>query len=316
MHDLPAGKAGAAGNGHFAGGVGHAFQHVVQVLGNGFQVGFGAGCQQQIALHCVGVGGSGAVGVDDPHVTVRLPNLDFLNGLDGVVLVAQAVGIVGGAVAGTVRGDFGRAALIGVGQELQLAVCIHVGIAASGFRRPGDNLSAGQVVRVERLHAVAAIDGQAAAGKRNPRPLAGQLYQLPDGLGELRLIGPQPAGEVRIQLGHGVIGRDLVAVALGAGGLFGVENAHLGAVPGIVLPVVGQGVPSRDLQAAVRVRPDFGFNVVRKRRADGEFLPGVYRSVQGKVFDRTVRLAAAQFRTAWESENWLEQIYTSLLVRS
>ena len=89
---------------------------------------------------------------------------------------------------------------------MQLAVCIHVGIAASGFRRPGDNLAAGQVVRVERLHAVAAVNGQAAAGKRNPCPLASQLYQLPDGLGELRLIGPQPAGKVRIQLGHGVVG--------------------------------------------------------------------------------------------------------------
>ena len=247
VYDLPAGKAGTAGHGHFAGGVGHAFQHVVQVLGNGFQVGFGAGCQQQVALHRIGVGGGGAVGVDDPHVTVRLPDLDFLNGLDGVVLVAQAVGIVGGAAAGTVRGDFGRAALIGVGQKLQLAVRIHVGIAACRFRRPGDDLAAGQVVCIERLHAVAAVDGQAAAGKRDPCPLAGQLNQLPDGLGELRLIGPQPAGKVRIQLGHGIVGRDLVAVALGAGGLFGIENAHLGAVPGIVLPVVGQGVPGSNL---------------------------------------------------------------------
>ena len=123
-------------------------------------------------------------------------------------------------------------------------------------------MAAGQVVCIERLHAVAAIDGQAAAGKRDPCPLAGQLNQLPDGLGELRLIGPQPAGEVRIQLGHGVIGRDLVAVALGAGGLFGVENAHLGAVPGIVLPVVGQDVSGSNLQAAARVRPDFGLDVV------------------------------------------------------
>ena len=65
VHDLPAGKAGAAGHGHFAGGVGHVFQHVVQVLGNAFQVGFGAGCQQQIALHCVSVGSGGAVGVDE-----------------------------------------------------------------------------------------------------------------------------------------------------------------------------------------------------------------------------------------------------------
>ena len=143
VHDLPAGKAGTAGHRYFAGGVGHVFQHVVQVLDNAFQVGFGAGCQQQVALHCIGVGGSGAVGVDDPHVTVRLPDLDFFNGLDRVVLVAQAVSIIGGAVAGTVRGDFSSAALIGVGQELQLAVCIHVGVAACRFRRPGDNLSAG-----------------------------------------------------------------------------------------------------------------------------------------------------------------------------
>ena len=143
VHDLPAGKAGTAGHRYLAGGVGHVFQHVVQVLGNAFQVGFGAGCQQQVALHCIGVGGGGAVGVDDPHVTVRLPDLDFLNGLDRVVLVAQAVGIVGGAVAGTVRGDFNSAALVCVGQELQLAVCVHVGIAACCFRRPGDNLSAG-----------------------------------------------------------------------------------------------------------------------------------------------------------------------------
>ena len=247
VHDLPAGKAGAAGHRYFAGGVGHVFQHVVQVLDNAFQVGFGAGCQQQIALHCISVGGGGAVGVDDSHVTVRLPDLDFFNGLDRVVLVAQAVSIIGGAAAGTVRGDFDSAALIGVGQELQLAVRVHVGIAASRFRRPGDDLSAGQVVRVERLHAVAAIDGQAAAGKRDPRPLAGQLNQLPDSFGELCLIGVQPAGKVRIQLGHGVIGRDLVAVALGAGGLFSIENTHLGAAPGIVLPVVGQGIPGSDL---------------------------------------------------------------------
>ena len=143
MHDLPAGKVGTAGHRYFAGGVGHVFQHVVQVLDNAFQVGFGAGCQQQIALHGISVGGGGAVGVDDPHVTVRLPDLDFLNGLDGVVLVAQAVSIIGGAVAGTVRGDFSSAALVCVGQELQLAVCIHVGVAACRFRRPGDNLSAG-----------------------------------------------------------------------------------------------------------------------------------------------------------------------------
>ena len=143
VHDLPAGKAGAAGHRYFAGGVGHVFQHVVQVLDDAFQVGFGAGCQQQIALHCIGVGGSGAVGVDDPHVTVRLPDLDFLNGLDRVVLVAQAVSIIGSAVAGTVRGDFSSAALVCVGQELQLAVCIHVGVAACRFRRPGDNLAAG-----------------------------------------------------------------------------------------------------------------------------------------------------------------------------
>ena len=261
-------------------------------MDNAFQVGFGAGCQQQIALHCIGVGDSGAVGVDDPHVTVRLPDLDFLNGLDCVVLVAQAVSIIGGAVAGTVRGDFNCAALVCVGQELQLAVCIHVGVAACCFRRPGDDLAAGQVVRVERLHAVAAIDGQAAAGKRDPCPLAGQLYQLPDGFGELCLIGVQPAGEVRIQLGHGVVGRDLVAVALGAGGLFSIENAHLGAVPGIVLPVIGQGVPGSNLQAAARVCPDFGFDVVRKRRADGELLPGVHRSVQRQAFDRAAGGAA------------------------
>ena len=311
MHDLPAGKAGAAGHRYFAGGVGHVFQHVVQVLDNAFQVGFGAGCQQQIALHCISVGGGGAVGVDDSHVTVRLPDLDFFNGLDRVVLVAQAVSIIGGAAAGTVRGDFDSAAFIGVGQELQLAVRVHVGIAASRFRRPGDDLSAGQVVRVERLHAVAAIDGQAAAGKRDPRPLAGQLNQLPDSFGELCLIGVQPTGEIGIQLGHGVVGRDLVAVALGAGGLFSIENAHLGAVPGIILPVIGQGVPGGNLQAAARVRPDFGFDVVRERRADGKFLPGVHRSVQRQAFDRAAGLAAAQFRTAWESENWLEQIYTS-----
>ena len=143
VHDLPAGKAGTAGHGHFAGGVGHVFQHVVQVLDNAFQVGFGAGCQQQVALHCVSVGSGGAVGVDDPHVTVRLPDLDFLNGLDGVVLIAQAVSIIGGAVAGSVRGDFSSTALVCVGQELQLAVCIHVGVAACRFRRPGDDLSAG-----------------------------------------------------------------------------------------------------------------------------------------------------------------------------
>ena len=153
-------------------------------------------------------------------------------------------------------------------------------------------MAAGQVVCVERLHAVATVDGQADAGKRDPCPLAGQLNQLPDGLGELRLIGPQPAGKVRIQLGHGVVGRDLVAVALGAGGLFSIENAHLGAVPGIVLPVVGQGIPSRNLQAAARVRPDFGFDVVRKRRTDGELLPGVYCGVQGKAFDRVAGGAA------------------------
>ena len=291
MHDLPAGKAGTAGHRYFAGGVGHVFQHVVQVLNNAFQVGFGAGCQQQIALHGIGVGGSGAVGVDDPHVTVRLPDLDFLNGLDGVVLIDQAVSIVGGA-AGTVRGDFSSAALVCVGQKLQLAVCIHVGVAACRFRRPGDDLAAGQVVRVERLHAVAAVDGQAAAGQRNPCPLAGQLNQLPDSFGELRLIGPQPAGEVRIQLGHGVIRRDLVAVALGAGGLFSIENAHLGTAPGIILPVIGQGVPGGNLQAATRVRPDFGFDVVRKRRADGKLLPGVHRSVQRQAFDRAAGGAA------------------------
>ena len=102
----------------------------------------------------------------------------------------------------------------------------------------------------------------------------------------------QPAGEVRIQLGHVVVGRDLVAVALGAGGLFSIENTHLGAVPGIILPVVGQGVPGGNLQAAARVRPDFGFDVVRISRADGEFLPGVYRSVQRQVFDRTAGGAA------------------------
>ena len=102
----------------------------------------------------------------------------------------------------------------------------------------------------------------------------------------------QPAGEVRIQLGHGVVGRDLVAVALGAGGFFSIENAHLGAVPGIVLPVVRQGIPSRDLQAAARVRPDFGFDVVRKRRTDGKFLPGVHRSVQGKALHRAAGGAA------------------------
>ena len=303
MHDLPAGKAGAAGHRYFAGGVGHVFQHVVQVLDNAFQVGFGSGCQQQVALHGVSVGGSGAVGVDDPHVTVRLPDLDFLNGLDGVVLVAQAVSIIGGAVAGTVRGDFNSAALIGVGQELQLAVCTHVGVAACRFRRPGDDLAAGQVVRVERLHAVAAIDGQAAAGQRNPRPLAGQLNQLPDSFGELRLIGVQPAGKVRIQLGHGVVGRDLVAVALGAGGLFSIENAHLGAVPGIVLPVIGQDIPGSNLQAAARVRPDFGFDVVRKRRADGELLPGVHRSVQGKSFKGAAGLAAFQLSAVWQQQN-------------
>ena len=112
-------------------------------MDNAFQVGFGAGCQQQIALHGIGVGSGGAVGVDDPYVTVRLPDLDFLNGLDGVVLVAQAVSIIGGAVAGTVRGDFSSAALVCVGQELQLAVCIHVGVAACRFRRPGDDLAAG-----------------------------------------------------------------------------------------------------------------------------------------------------------------------------
>ena len=142
------------------------------------------------------------------------------------------------------------------------------------------------------MHAVAAVDGQTAAGKRDPCPLAGQLYQLPDGLGELRLIGPQPAGKVCIQLGHGVIGRDLVAVALGAGGLFSIENAHLGAVPGIILPVIGQGVPGGNLQAAARVRPDFGFDVVRERRTDGELLPGVHCSVQGKALHRAAGGAA------------------------
>ena len=47
-----------------------------------------------------------------------------------------------------------------------------------------------------------------------------------------------------------------------------------------------------DLQAAARVRPDFGFDVVRKRRADGKFLPGVYRSVQRQAFDRAAGGAA------------------------
>ena len=192
---------------------------------------------------------------------------------------------------------------------MQLAVCIHVGVAACRFRRPGDDLSAGQVVRIERLHAVAAVDGQAAAGQRNPCPLAGQLYQLPDSFGELCLIGVQPTGEVRIQLGHGVIRRDLVAVALGAGGLFGIENAHLGAAPGIVLPVVGQGVPGSNLQAAARVRPDFGFDVVRKRRADGKFLPGVHRSVQGKIFESAAGLAAFQLSAVWQPQNGI--VHTS-----
>ena len=184
---------------------------------------------------------------------------------------------------------------------MQLAVCIHVGVAACRFCRPGDDLAAGQVVRIERLHAVAAIDGQAAAGKRDPRPLAGQLNQLPDSFGELCLIGVQPAGEVRIQLGHGVVGRDLVAVALGAGGLFSIENAHLGAVPGIVLPVIGQGIPGSNLQAAARVCPDLGFNVVRKRRADGKFLPGVHRSVQRNAFYGIARRPACQLSAVFQA---------------
>ena len=142
------------------------------------------------------------------------------------------------------------------------------------------------------MHAVVAVDGQAAAGQRNPRPLAGQLNQLPDSFGELCLIGVQPTGEIGIQLGHGVVGRDLVAVALGAGGLFSIENAYLGSVPGIILPVVGQGVPGSDLQAAARVRPDFGFDVVRERRANSELLPGVYRGVQGKTLHRAAGGAA------------------------
>ena len=91
-------------------------------------------------------------------------------------------------------------------------------------------------------------------------------------------------------LGAGDLGHVfLVAFALGAGGLFGRENAHLGAVPGIILPVVGQGVPGSKLQAAARVRPDFGFNVVRKRRANSELLPGVHRSMQRQAFDRAAR---------------------------
>ena len=162
-------------------------------------------------------------------------------------------------------------------------------------------MAAGQVVRVERLHAVAAVDGQAAAGKRDPCPLAGQLNQLPDGFGELRLIGVQPTGEVRIQLGHGVVGRDLVTVALGAGGLFSIENTHLGAVPGIILPVIGQGVPGGNLQVAVRVRPDFGFNVVRKRRANGELLPGVHRNVQRQAFDRAAGGAACHLSAVFQA---------------
>ena len=113
----------------------------------------------------------------------------------------------------------------------------------------------------------------------------------------------QPAGEVRIQLAHGVVGRDLVAVALGAGGLFSIENTHLGSVPGIVLPVVGQGVPGSNLQAAARVRPDFGFDVVRKRRANSELLPGVYRSVQGESFKGAAGLAAFQLSAVWQQQN-------------
>ena len=111
----------------------------------------------------------------------------------------------------------------------------------------------------------------------------------------------QPAGEVRIQLGHGVVGRNLVAVALGAGGLFSIENAHFGAGPGIVLSVQRQGIPGSNLQAAARVRPDFGFNVVRKRRADGKFLPGVYRSVQGKSFEGAASLSAFQLSAVFQA---------------
>ena len=192
---------------------------------------------------------------------------------------------------------------------MQLAVCIHVGVAACRFRRPGDDLAAGQVVRVERLHAVAAVNGQAAAGKCDPCPLAGQLHQLPDSFGELCLIGVQPTGEIGIQLGHGVVGRDLVAVALGAGGFFSIEDTHLGAVPGIILPVIGQGVPGGNLQAAARVRPDFGFDVVRKRRTDGKFLPGVYRSVQGESFEGAASLSAFQLSAVWQPQNGI--VHTS-----
>lgn len=110
----------------------------------------------------------------------------------------------------------------------------------------------------------------------------------------------QPAGEVRIQLGHIVIGRDLVAVALGAGGLFSIENTHLGAVPGIVLPVQRQGVPGSNLQAAARVRPDFGFNVVRKRRANSELLPGIDRRVQRNAFDGIARTVTRQLSAVFQ----------------
>ena len=189
-HDLPGRKARRRRHPHRAGRVGDAEHQGVEAFGHGPQRFVGGGGQEQVALDRQRVRAGLLRRRDDPDVVGALANLHLVDDGANVILVGQRALVVrhGGGRAGRnleviplgiLQQRSGRIRQqhpaprprpdddvppILVPGKCQLAVGRRPQKRPRSLRHPGKQLPPGQVIRIKRLHLVAAIARQRGVG--------------------------------------------------------------------------------------------------------------------------------------------------------
>ena len=321
---------------HGAGCVLNALHLRIQRLRDRPQRGVGAGCQQQIALDGQRVGARLIGGENHPDVVTALPDLDLVDCLTGIILIGQRSVVVrrdavrvGGRSgqqivlfgvlqqrAGGIRqqrrrrralpGPDDDVAPVRIPRKFKRAVGVGAQKAPGRLRHPGQQLPPGQVVRVKRLHLVAAVGGQRRVGDRHAAARSHGLRKRPQAHGELPLDAAQPGGLDAVQPADRIIGIDLIGVAAVFGRLDGAEDADLFPAARGVQPVTGHLGAGGDAQRVARLHPQLDLQLAGAGRARGKV--GVVRDRLriAQAADRVVtHLPAADFRSIRQHKQML-----------
>ena len=323
VHDI---QAAAGGNAfgkryrHLQRSVAFRLQLLIKGTGHRAQ-GVGAvGREKQVPVQHQGVVPLCIGGPDDPHILLALPDLHLVQGSGLVVLVLQGpLQVIPGAVShppdlgrgcaqhrprqaqgraypsGTRRYEHRRPHPVLVPGQFQGTGRRDAGKPSRRLGRPLQKLPPGQAVHAEGPDLIPDVGQviQCARFQRHAAPVAHLADKIGQGQREHPLIVPQPEGQVFVKEDHPVVGRDLVDIGAGLGGLFRQEDARrgLGACIG-VQAVEGQLIPLGNEQTVFRC-PQFQLGAGRTGRPGAQVRAVAHLLGEGHAADGVAAAFAA-----------------------